>query len=102
MGIETADGKQNFKLSSILFFPELSSPSGILLTWTALHAIRRFRMQSDQKGNQLPFATAPKVIWVPLANCQRVMEHRMQIQKKLEGIASGAPLPFANLLKGLK
>jgi hypothetical protein len=32
MGIETADGKQNFKLASILFFPELSSPSGILLT----------------------------------------------------------------------
>jgi hypothetical protein len=30
------------------------------------------------------------------------MEHRMQIQKNLEGIASGAPLPFANLLKGLK
>jgi len=27
------------------------------------------------------------------------MEHRMQIQKNLEGIASGAPLPFANLLK---
>ena len=50
MGIENADGKQNFKLASILFFSELSSPSGI------------FRMQSDQKGDRLPFATAPKVI----------------------------------------
>jgi hypothetical protein len=26
MGTETADGKQNFKLPSILFFSELSSP----------------------------------------------------------------------------
>jgi hypothetical protein len=32
MGTETADGKQNFKLASILFFSKLSSPSGILLT----------------------------------------------------------------------
>jgi hypothetical protein len=62
MGIETADGKQNFKFASILFSSELSSPSGILLKLSALHAIRRFRMQSDQKGDRLPFATAPKVI----------------------------------------
>ena len=34
----------------------------ILLKRSALHAIRRFRMQSDQKGDRLPFATAPKVI----------------------------------------
>jgi hypothetical protein len=60
MGIETADGKQKFKLACILFFSELSSLSGILLTWSALHAIRRFRMQRDQKGDRLPFATAPK------------------------------------------
>ncbi len=80
MGIETADGKQNFKLSSILFFSELSSLSGILLKWSALHAIRRFRMQSDQKGDRLPFATASKVNWALLANYQRVMEHRMQIK----------------------
>ncbi len=62
MSIETADGKQNFKPVSILFFSELSSLSGILLTLSALHAISRFRMQSDQKGDRLPFATAPKVI----------------------------------------
>ncbi len=34
-------------------------------TWSALHAIcaiRRFRMNSDQKGNRLTFAKAPKVI----------------------------------------
>jgi hypothetical protein len=62
MGIETADGKQNFKLASILFFSELSSHSGILLKRSALHAIRRFRKQSDQKGDRLPFATEPKVI----------------------------------------
>ncbi len=80
MGIETADGRQNFKLAFILFFSELSSPSGILLKWSALPAIHRFPLQSDQKGDRLPFATAPKVIWALLANCQRVMEHRMQIQ----------------------
>jgi hypothetical protein len=62
MSIETADGKQNFKLASIWFFSKLRSPSGILLTGSALHAIRRFRMQIDQKGDRLPFATAPKVI----------------------------------------
>ncbi len=62
MCIETADGKQNFKLASILCFSELSFPSGILLKWSALQAIRRFRMQNDQKGDRLPFATAPKVI----------------------------------------
>ena len=62
MCIETADGKQNFKLASILFFSELSFPSGILLTLSALHAIRRFRMLSDQLGDRLPFATAPKGI----------------------------------------
>jgi hypothetical protein len=62
MGIETADGKQNFKLASFLILSKLSSPSGILLALSALHAIRRFRMQSDQKGDRLPFATAPKVI----------------------------------------
>jgi hypothetical protein len=62
MGIETADGKQNFKLAYFLFLFKLSSPSGILLTLSALHAIRRFRMQSDQKDDRLPFATAPKVI----------------------------------------
>jgi len=27
-----------------------------------LHAIGGFRMQSNQKGNRLPFATAPTVI----------------------------------------
>jgi hypothetical protein len=62
MGIGTADGKQNFKLASILFFSKLSSPSGILLKLSSLHAISRFRLQSDQKGDRLPFATAPKVI----------------------------------------
>ena len=62
MGIETADGKQNFTLAFILFFSELSSPSGILLTCTALHAIRGYRRQRGQKGNRLPFATVPKVI----------------------------------------
>jgi len=69
MCIETADGKQNFKLASILFFSKLCSPSGILLSCSALHAIRRFRMQRAQKGDRLPFATAPKVIWALLANC---------------------------------
>jgi hypothetical protein len=42
IGIKTAEGKQNFK--TFLNF-KLSSPSGILPTLSALHAIRRFRMQ---------------------------------------------------------
>jgi hypothetical protein len=62
MCIETVDGKQNFKLASILFFPELSSTNGILLKSSVLHAISRFRRQSDQKGDRFPFATEPKVI----------------------------------------
>ncbi len=61
MGIETADGKQNFKLASILFFSELSSLSGLLLKWSALHAIRRFRMQSDQKGDRIPLQQRQKL-----------------------------------------
>ncbi len=51
MDLKTADDKQNFKLASILFYYKYSSPSGILLKWSALHAIRGFRMQTDQKGD---------------------------------------------------
>jgi hypothetical protein len=47
-------------LSGRLFINlKLSSPSGILLTLSALHAIRGYRKQRGLKGNPLPFATAP-------------------------------------------
>ncbi len=59
-------------------------------------------MQSDQKGDRLPFATTPKVIRALLENCQRVMEHRMQVLPNFNVFACGAPFPFDNLLQGLK
>jgi hypothetical protein len=59
MGIKTADGKQNFKLASILFFSELSSLRGILLKRSALHAIRRFRMQSINTNTNNLFPPIP-------------------------------------------
>jgi hypothetical protein len=49
-GYKTADGKQNFKTFLRFFNFKLSSPSGILLPLSALHAIRRFRMQFALKG----------------------------------------------------
>jgi hypothetical protein len=45
MGIKTADGKQNFKTYLHFVNFKLRSPSGILLSLSALHAIRGFRMQ---------------------------------------------------------
>ncbi len=50
MGIKTADGKQNLK--TFLYFVnfKLRSPSGILLSVSALHAIRGFREQFALKG----------------------------------------------------
>jgi hypothetical protein len=60
---------KDFFLSRRLYlYLKLSSPSGILLTVSALHAIRGYSRQSDLKGNRLPFATAPQVIRVLLAN----------------------------------
>jgi hypothetical protein len=50
IGIKTAEGKQNFKTWLPFLNFKLSSPSGILPTLSALHAIRRFRMQFALKG----------------------------------------------------
>ncbi len=50
MGIKTADGKQNFKTYLHFVNFKLRSPSGILLSLSALHAIRGFRMQFALKG----------------------------------------------------
>jgi hypothetical protein len=50
MGIKTADGKQNFKTYLNFVNFELRSPSGILLSLSALHAIRGFPMQFGLKG----------------------------------------------------
>ncbi len=72
--------------------------------WSALHAFRGFRMQSNAKGNRLPFATAKKGIWALLANCQRVMEHRMQYTLTFSDFldfAAGSWFPFALCKKEL-
>jgi hypothetical protein len=50
MGIKTADGKQNFKTYLLFVNFKLRSPSGILLSLSALHAISGFRMQFALKG----------------------------------------------------
>jgi hypothetical protein len=50
MGIETADGKQNFKTCLHFLNFKLSSSSGILPQLSALHAIRRFRLQFALKS----------------------------------------------------
>jgi hypothetical protein len=60
MGIKTAEGKQNFKSCLHFLNFKLSSPSGILPTLSALHAIRRFCLQFALKGISLPFAMALK------------------------------------------
>ncbi len=73
-------------------------------TWSALHAIRGFRMQSNPKGNRLPFATAPKVILALLVNCQRAMEHRMQytfVFVDFFGFSGSSWYPFAFCKKEL-
>ncbi len=50
MRIKTADGKQNFRTCFYFFNLEFSSLSGILLTFSALHAILGFRMPFALKG----------------------------------------------------
>jgi hypothetical protein len=40
-------------------------------TGSVLHADRGYRMRNKQRGNRLPLATAPKVIWALIANWQR-------------------------------
>jgi hypothetical protein len=73
-----------FYMSSLSFKFKLSSLSGILLLWSVLHAILGFRSllafcNNIPKGNRLPFAKAPKVVWALLANFRRIIEHRLQI-----------------------
>jgi hypothetical protein len=79
MDIKTAKGKQNFKSCPQFFNFKLSSPSGILPTLSALHAIRRFRLQFALKGILLPFAMALKAISDPLASCRKKFDYRMQM-----------------------
>ena len=77
---------QDFSIWPSFIYLKWSSPSGILPTCSALHAIRGYRRQMGLKGNRLPFATAPQVIWALLATWQRVMKHRMQIQSHLHAV----------------
>jgi hypothetical protein len=62
-------------LPPFFFNFELSSTSGILPTLSALHAIRKFRLQFDIL---LPFATALKAISDPLASCRKEFDFRTQ------------------------
>jgi hypothetical protein len=56
MSLRIADDTENFKPN---------------LHFAILILVADYRMQGDQKGNRLPFATAPEA----------VTEHRMQIRK---------------------
>jgi hypothetical protein len=78
IGIKTAEGKQNFKTCLHFLNCKISSPSGILTTLSALHAIRRFRMQFALKGIGLPFALDQKAISDPFASCRKEFDYRMQ------------------------
>jgi hypothetical protein len=44
----------------------------------------QFANSSCKKGRQISFCNSTKIFWAPLANCQKVMEHRMQIKIKKE------------------
>ncbi len=72
MGIKTADGKQSFKTYLHFVNFKLRTPSGILLSVSALHAICGFRMQFA------PFAIAQKAISDPFASSRKVFDYRMQ------------------------
>jgi hypothetical protein len=76
MSIRIADGMQIFKCRLYFLNLNLSFLSGILLTFSALHAIRRFREQRELKDDRLPLATALKVIRVLFATCQKEMAYR--------------------------
>jgi hypothetical protein len=76
MSIRIADGMQIFKCCLYFLNLNLSFLSGILLTFSALLAIRRFRQQRELKGDRLPLSTALKVIRVLFATCQKEMVYR--------------------------
>jgi len=104
MSMRIADGLMNFKCRLHFYILIWFICAVYCKTWSALHAIRGFRMQRDPKGNRLPFVTAPKVIWALLANCQRVTEHRMQytfIFADFLEFAGGSWYPFAFCKKEL-
>jgi hypothetical protein len=70
MGIKTAEGKQNFKNCLHFLSFKLSSPSGILPTLSALHAIRRFRLQFALKGYLITFCNGSKGSQRPFGKLQ--------------------------------
>ncbi len=60
--LKIADDTQNFKPDFLFFLFDFSSPSSIAEQDLHLHAICGYCIQSNLKGNQLTFATGPKVI----------------------------------------
>jgi hypothetical protein len=78
MDVKTADGKHNFKTCLYFLILKLSPLSGILLTLSALHAIRRLphaicskgyliTFCNSSKGNQRPFCKLQEGIRLPHA-----------------------------------
>ncbi len=105
MSIKTADGKHNFKTCLYFKIFKLSSLSGTLLTLSALHAIRRFRMQSALKGIWLPFATCPKGNQWPFCKLQEGIRLPHAILFDFRGFFEFCMrylIPFCRLPKGGK
>ena len=77
----------------LFIYLKLSSPSGILLTFLALHAIRGYRRQRGLKGNRAPHANSVKLHAV--LNYPRKFAKRAQISfVPFGGVAKGNLLPF--------
>ncbi len=104
MGIKTADGKKFFKTYLQFVNFKLRSPSGILLSLSALHAISRFCMQFALKGIWLPFAIALKAISDPFASCRKVfrLPHAILLYfRGFFGFCMRYLIPFCKLQKGI-
>jgi hypothetical protein len=93
MSKETADGKQNFKLASILFFSELSTPSGILLADSACNSTKSYLSSFSKlpKGNGAPHANTIKLGM----NCMRCSVTLCEFAKRTQ-------ITFGAVAKGNK
>jgi hypothetical protein len=61
-----------------------------------------FFFQHIPKDNSSPLATAPKKYLSPFSKLSRLLEYSMQFLPNFSEFACCLPLPFCNLLKGLK
>ncbi len=73
-----------------------------MLTLSALHAIRGFRMPFALKGILLPFAISLKVIRHPFARCKNLFDYRMQYPfRGFFRFCMRYLIPFCTLQKGI-